>query len=195
MRQKAALVMRLNPLLATLCALILSGPALAQMPPSQSSMRVATPVMAASPATAVTTGNQTPPAVSSDYIWFGNDQINEATRLIRAKREVEALEVLDDIIQLDIRLAEAHLLTGVAWLQLKDLTKAEQAFNTVLAIDRGYLGAYVYLSQIALQRNNTQQVQVYLQAIKAICRRDDCAEYRFVLNSLRSAPPAATAAK
>lgn len=181
--------MRLTLILTGTCAffLFVAG-AMAQMPPTQSSMKVATPPMAASVPTAVTP-NLTAPPVGDDYIWFGNDQINEASRLIRQHREVEALQILDDVIQLNIRLSEAHLLTGLAWLQLKDLAKAEQAFNTVLAVDRGYLGAYVYLSKIALLRNNMQQATVYLQAIKAICRTDDCAEYRYVQNSMRSVAP------
>ncbi len=179
-------------------SLSISNLAYAQMAPSAQSTALTNfvpPATVPPAANATSTPAVTAPAavgltVATDYIWFGNDQINDALKLIRSNRAVEALEILDSITKRNIRLPEAHLLRGIAYLQLKDLVRAEQAFNTVITIDRGYLGAYVYLSQIALQRNNMQQVQVYLQAIKAVALTEDCAEYRFVKNAMRSVPPA-----
>lgn len=186
-----------------LAVLLCAGPladAKAQLPPSvprytQTAPPASVPaVVTAAVMTADTAGGAAPPAQGVDmaYIWFGNDQTNEAVRLIRANRPVEALEIADRIVKLNMRLPEAHLLRGIAFLQLKDLARAEQAFGTVIAIDRGYLGAYVYLAQIALQRGNVRQVEVYLQAIRAVALTEDCAEYRYVRNSLRSATPSPT---
>jgi tetratricopeptide (TPR) repeat protein len=120
------------------------------------------------------------------YIWFGNHQINEASNLIKGSRYIEALSVLDKVIARDVRLTEAHVLQGVAYLQLKDFAKAKQSFNTVLTINRAYMGAYIYLADIALQEKNPDQARVYLQAIKTICQTTECAEYEYLKNALRT---------
>ncbi|HEY1096847.1 MAG TPA: tetratricopeptide repeat protein [Alphaproteobacteria bacterium] len=123
---------------------------------------------------------------AQSYIWFGDDRINEAAGLIKSGRYIEALSTLDKIIQRDVRLTEAHMLQGVAYMQLKDLNKAKQSFATATTIDRGYTGAYIYMADIALQENDTAQARVYLQAIKAICQTTECAEYQYLKNSLRT---------
>jgi tetratricopeptide (TPR) repeat protein len=168
-------------------------PAQAQMPPSAPQPGTTVPAATTVPVTsgaAAATAPNLESTVSADYIWFGNDQINQAVQLIRSNRSIEALDILDGIVKVNMRLAEAHLIRGVAFLQLKNIPQAEQAFNTVLAIDRGYLGAYVYLSQIAVQKGNPAQIEMYLQAIKTVCQGEDCAEYRYVKNTLRSVPGA-----
>ena len=170
------------------------APAVTQPPvdPQQNASKnaVMTPVQnaQANPGT-----NPAPAAVTAttltspdSYIWFGNDKINEAAQMVKAKRYVEALAVLDKIIQRDMRLSEAHVLQGICYMQLKDLTKAKQAFNTALVINRAYMGPYIYLADIAVQENNPQQAVVYLQAIKAVCQTEECAEYQFLKNALRT---------
>lgn len=157
-----------------------AGTAWAQMPPAPPSNTV--PMTATTPA-AVEAMSTTPPG----YIWFGNDRINEAKQMIAAGRAIEALEVLDTVIQRDMRLGEAHILRGLAYMQLKDLDKAAQAFNTILAIDRGYMGAYVYLGEIALLKKDVKQADIYLQAIRQLCVSDECAEYRYLKNAIRTA--------
>lgn len=139
------------------------------------------PAQAAQPATTAQ-----PIAQPQSYIWFGNDQINEAANLIKSARYIEALAVLDKVIQRDVRLTEAHLLQGVSYLQLKDLTKAKQSFNTVLAINRGYMGAYIYMADIAIQEKNPEQAKLYLQAIRTVCQTTECAEYQYLKNALRT---------
>lgn len=153
-----------------------AGVAIAQMPPAT--------VPTTATTTAAVDAMVTPPP---GYIWFGNDRINEAKQMIAAGRAIEALEVLDVIVQRNMRLTEAHILRGLAYLQLKDLDKATQAFNTTLAIDRGYMGAYVYLGEIAIAKKDLKQANMYLQAIRSLCISDDCAEYRYLKNSIRTA--------
>jgi Tfp pilus assembly protein PilF len=131
--------------------------------------------------------NQAAPMTQAEsYIWFGNDAINGAAGLIKSGRYVEALAALDKVIQRDMRLSEAHLLQGVAYMQMKDLEKAKRSFGIVMAIDRAYLGAYIYMADIAVQEKNTEQAKVYLQAIKAVCLTTECAEYQYLKNALRS---------
>jgi Tfp pilus assembly protein PilF len=187
--------MTLKKSVFAICAVLLACPAQAQMPPQQN-FRLPATIPPASNATVDNPVNvNAAQAISLNYIWFGNDQINQAVQMLRSGQVIQALEVLDTVTKLNMRLPEAHLLRGVAYMILKDYPRAEQSLNTVLAIDRGYLGAYVYLSQIALLKNNPQQVDVYLQAIKAVAMTEECAEYRFVKNSLRSAPAAAAQAQ
>ncbi|HEY1096860.1 MAG TPA: tetratricopeptide repeat protein [Alphaproteobacteria bacterium] len=153
-------------------------------PPSQAAVPTTQPATQATPLpNAVQAG---PITQAQSYIWFGDDRINEAAGLIKTGRYIEALSTLDKIIQRDVRLTEAHMLQGVAYMQLKDLNKAKQSFATATTIDRGYTGAYIYMADIALQENDPAQARVYLQAIKAVCQTTECAEYQYLKNSLRT---------
>lgn len=153
----------------------------AQVPTTQTTTQTAT--QAAPLPAAQQAGPLTQP---QSYIWFGDDRINEAAGLVKSGRYIEALSALDKIIQRDVRLTEAHILQGVAYIQLKDLARAKQSFNTAITIDRGYAGSYIYLADIAIQENDPAQAKVYLQAIKALCQTTECAEYQYLKNALRT---------
>jgi tetratricopeptide (TPR) repeat protein len=160
-----------------------------QRPDTVPVIQTTTPQQNVQPQAAQPTQTATPAqpiAQPQSYIWFGNDQINEAANLVKGARYIEALAVLDKVIQRDVRLTEAHLLQGVSYLQLKDLTKAKQSFNTVLAINRGYMGAYIYMADIAIQEKSPEQAKLYLQAIRTVCQTTECAEYQYLKNALRT---------
>ena len=110
-------------------------------------------------------------------LWRGDAAIVQAEDLLKQKKFAESLDVLDKIIARNIRNADAHVDSAIAWYNLGNMDKADAALKNALAIDRGHMGAYVMAGLIALKREDRNQAEYYLNALRVACQSDTCPEF------------------
>lgn len=118
-------------------------------------------------------------------LWRGDSAITQAEDLLKQKKYAESLGVLERIIQRNIRNADAHVYTAMAWYGLGDFQKAEASLKNALAIDRGHMGAYVMAGRVALQQGNRGQAEYYFNALRVACQSDTCVEVLALKKALR----------
>ncbi|MDB5478198.1 MAG: hypothetical protein JWM96_693 [Alphaproteobacteria bacterium] len=126
-----------------------------------------------------------PAGISLDGVWRSDAGLLEAEKLLGEKKYTEALTVLDDIITRNMRNADAHVYSAVAWLNLGNKDKAKTELTNALAIDRGHMGAYVMSGLVALMENNLTQANYFLSALKVVCRGTMCPEYQRLQKIIR----------
>lgn len=118
-------------------------------------------------------------------LWRGDATITQAEDLLRQKKFSESLDVLDKIIGRNIRNADAHVYTAIAWYNLGNMDKADAALKNALAIDRGHRGAYVMAGLVSLKKYDRNQAEYYLNALRVVCQSDTCPEYVTLQHALR----------
>lgn len=121
--------------------------------------------------------------------WRGNQQIIEVENRLKAGKDAEALDLLDEILRRDIRNTDAHVYSALAWAHLGNFEKAKASLSNALAIEKGHMGAYVLSGMIALQERQPQQADYYLQALRIACQGEDCPEFQILKKALREAQP------
>lgn len=127
-----------------------------------------------------------------DGLWRSDAALGEAEKLIKEKKYVDALTLLDQAVARNPRNTDAHVDSAVAWLNLGNLGKAKASIGNALAIDQAHMGSYVISGLIALMEKNTQQADYYLGALRMLCRGTSCPEYQTLQRIMReaAAPPA-----
>lgn len=132
------------------------------------------------------------PAVAEDKkpvdqvtLWRGDAAITKAEELLKQKKFSESLDILDKIVARNIRNADAHVDSAIAWYYLGNMDKADASLKNALAIDRGHMGAYVMAGLVSLKKEDRNQAEYYLNALRVACQGDTCLEYITLAHALR----------
>ena len=123
------------------------------------------------------------PKVVTD-LWGGDAALADAQKLIQGGEYAKAIAILEDIVGRNMRNSDAHMMLATCWYNLGDMDKEQKELTTVIAIDRGNMGAYVLSGYVALRDDNVRQAEYYLNALKVVCGSDSCAEYHALKNAI-----------
>lgn len=128
-----------------------------------------------------------PPAAPMEVVWRSDHLLNDAEALMREKKFVDALDILDRVLMRNVRNADAYVDTAIVWINLGNFEKAQNAVDNAFLVDKNHLGAYVASALIALKQKNLPQAQGFLSALRVLCHGDQCAEYQFLQRAVREA--------
>jgi Tfp pilus assembly protein PilF len=120
-----------------------------------------------------------------DGFWRSDAALIEAEKMLTAKKYVDALTLLDQVIARNPRNTDAFVDMALAWLNLRNIGKAKNAITSALIIDKKHLGAYVISGLISLMEKDVKQAEYHLSALRILCRGTTCPEYQTLQRIIR----------
>lgn len=117
--------------------------------------------------------------------WPSDYDLVLAEKYIATEAYEDALDVLDDILDRNVKSIDGHALSGFAHFKLNNIERAEKHLFSVIDLDPRHMGAHLYLAEIDIQQNKIPQVEERLQLLKMICEGTDCGEYQYLKRRLR----------
>lgn len=174
---------------AILCLCLLPAAAAAQIPSLANTPPVSTTQAAQNPApntmgTPLSPMGANAPAKDAKAtnlplgIWWSDSRIPQAATMLQQNKVVDAIMLLDQVLAVHVRAADAHVLKAYGYYLLGDYAKAGQSIAYTLAIDPQHRGAYLYWAMIALKQDQPLQAEQNLGALKVLCQGTECAEYK-----------------
>ena len=109
-------------------------------------------------------------------------RLDQAAGLIEDASYARAVDVLNEIIRSDRKVADAHNLLGYSYRKLERFERAEKAYDVALRLDPEHLGALEYLGELYLETDRRDEAEELLRRLEAACP-DGCEE----LDDLREA--------
>jgi tetratricopeptide (TPR) repeat protein len=99
----------------------------------------------------------------------GSDQLIEAARAaFLAGRDAEALELLEQLLEIAPQMAEAHLLIGQIHERRGDMARAEQSLRAALFWNPKLIPAHLLLGRIAILKGDCSAARTWLNKAEQI---------------------------
>ena len=93
-------------------------------------------------------------------------------RLLRAKiylfekKTEEAMKLVNQVLKIDKRIAEAYLIKGMIYHYLKNTKLASSSYQTAIEVDPNYFDAYIHMGMLSENLDNYNAVNYYNSAIE-----------------------------
>ncbi len=117
-------------------------------------------------------------------LWLSDDGLRIATIHINNRKYVQAIDILEKVLQRQPKNSDAYAFMGYSYLQLDILDKAKKNLQYALKLYPKHMGAHLYMGLLHLKNNKKNLALESLQALKIICKGMICAEEEYLANKI-----------